>query len=117
MAGNTATISIATFRDDWNSHIPMRALCDRYTITRDQVIRLKVFWGLPPRHDRKLRAKPVRQRDPTPTEIRAACAALRAKHLAAKKAEPPDRVYRQGESGLRVYVAEQLQEGIGIRSQ
>jgi hypothetical protein len=69
MAGNTATISIAAFRADWMTHMPMRALCQRWTISRDQVVRLKHVWDLPPRHDRRLRAKPVRQRDPTPREI------------------------------------------------
>lgn len=73
MRGNTATISLTAFRADWLSHIPMRALCERWTITRDQVIRLKHVWHLPPRHDRKLRAKPVRQRDPSPREIAQAC--------------------------------------------
>jgi hypothetical protein len=95
MRGNTATISLTAFRADWMTHMPMRALCDRYTISRDQVIRLKHVWELPPRHDRRLRAKPVRQRDPTPTEIRAACTALRAKHLEQRRNEAADRVYRR----------------------
>ena len=56
----------------------MRALCCRYTISRDQVIRLKHVWQLPPRHDRRLRAKPERQRDPTTTEIRQACLQIQA---------------------------------------
>lgn len=70
MAGNTAAISLETFRADWLTHIPMRALCQQYTITRDQVIRLAQVWHLPRRHDRRLRSKPERQRDPTPAEIR-----------------------------------------------
>lgn len=78
MAGNTATISVAAFRADWMTHMPMRALCERWTITRDQVIRLADVWKLPRRHDRKLRAKPTRQRDPTPAEIRAACLKFQA---------------------------------------
>jgi hypothetical protein len=73
MRGNTATISVAAFKADWATHMPMRALCERWTITRDQVIRLAEVWTLPRRHDRRLRAKPVRQRDPTTTEIRMAC--------------------------------------------
>jgi hypothetical protein len=92
--GNTAVISLATFKADWLAHIPMRGLCDKFSISRDQVIRLKHVWQLPPRHDRRLRAKPVRQRDPTPTEIRAACTALRAKHLEQRRNEAEDRVYR-----------------------
>ena len=73
MKGITATISVTAFRADWLTHIPMRALCERWTVTRDQVIRLKHVWQLPPRHDRRLRAKPIRQPDPTPTQIKAAC--------------------------------------------
>ncbi len=69
MRGNTATISLTAFRGDWLTHMPMRALCERYTVSRDQVIRLKHHWDLPPRHDRKLRAKPKRAVDPTTTEI------------------------------------------------
>jgi hypothetical protein len=78
MQGNTATISLTAFRCDWLTHMPMRELCERWTITRDQVIRLKHVWQLPPRHDRKLRAKPERQRDPTPREIKAACLRIQA---------------------------------------
>jgi len=69
MRGNTATISLTAFHADWMTHIPMRALCERWTISRDQVIRLAEVWDLPRRHDRKLRARQVRQRDPTPREI------------------------------------------------
>jgi len=71
MAGNTAAISVTAFRADWNTHMPMRALCERYTITRDQVIRLRDVWQLPLRNDRRLRFKPKRcdMRDPTPREI------------------------------------------------
>lgn len=87
MRGNTATISVASFRADWLTHMPMRALCDRYTITRDQVIRLKHVWHLPPRHDRRLRAKPARQKDPTPREIAQACREIQATWTAAVRDE------------------------------
>jgi len=76
--GVTATISLTAFRADWMTHMPMRALCERWTISRDQVIRLAVVWELPRRHDRKLRAKPLRQRDPTTTEIQQACIRIQA---------------------------------------
>ena len=78
MRGITSTISVASFHADWMTHMPMRALCERWTISRDQVIRLAVVWELPRRHDRKLRAKPVRQRDPTTTEIQQACIRIQA---------------------------------------
>ena len=73
MRGNTSTISLTAFRADWNKHLPMRELCCRYTISRDQVIRLKHVWKLPPRHDRRLRAKPKRVSDPTTTTIQRMC--------------------------------------------
>jgi hypothetical protein len=75
-AGNTARIDITTFRAEWASHLPIRVLCERWTITRDQVTRLKWVWNLPPRHDRRLRAKPQRQPPPTPEEIAASRASL-----------------------------------------
>ena len=80
MAGITATISVVAFRADWLTHMPMRALCDRYTITRDQVIRLRDVWNLPLRNDRRLRFKPKRSeiKDPTPREIAQACKEIQA---------------------------------------
>lgn len=78
MRGNTATISLTAFRADWLTHMPMRALCERYTISRDQVIRLAVVWELPRRHDRRLRQKPKRMPDPTPREIAQACREIQA---------------------------------------
>ncbi len=80
MAGVTATISIQAFAADWATHMPIAALCERFTITRDQVNRLKFVWNLPPRNDRRLRFKPDRSesRDPTPSEIRKACLAIQS---------------------------------------
>lgn len=78
MRGNTATISLTAFRADWSSHMPIAALCERWTVSKDQVIRLVSVWKLPRRHDRSMRYKPVRQADPTPREIRAACARIQA---------------------------------------
>jgi hypothetical protein len=89
MAGVTATISVTAFRADWETHMPMRALCERYTITRDQVIRLRDVWHLPLRNDRRLRFKPRRcdMRDPTPAAIAAACLAIQAKWDARTREE------------------------------
>jgi|688.fasta_scaffold1414161_2 hypothetical protein len=80
MPGNTATISVHAFRADWMTHMPMRALCDRHSVTRDQVIRLRDLWNLPLRNDRRLRWKPKRSeiRDPTPREIEQACKEIQA---------------------------------------
>lgn len=73
MAGITATISVESFRADWCDHTPIVQLCEMYSITKDQVIRLRDVWQLPLRNDRRLRSKPERQRDPSPAEIEAAC--------------------------------------------
>ena len=80
MAGVTATISIQAFAADWATHMPIADLCTRFTITKDQVLRLRDVWNLPLRNDRRLRFKPTRgdSRDPTPSEIRKACLAIQS---------------------------------------
>lgn len=77
-AGITATISVEAFRADWLDHTPIVQLCDMYSITKDQVIRLRDVWSLPLRNDRRLRAKPRRQSDPTPEQIESACLRIQA---------------------------------------
>lgn len=74
MSGITATISMQRFSEAWQSHAPIRMLCTMFTITRDQVTRLRVVWGLPPRNDRRLRYKPSgdeKYPEPPPDELRA----------------------------------------------
>lgn len=80
MAGVTATISVVQFRGDWASHMPIAALCVRYSITKDQVIRLRDVWDLPLRNNRALRFKPDRSEciDPTPEEIAQRCKEIQA---------------------------------------
>ena len=81
MAGNTATIDFATLRVQWDSHSSMASICAYWTITKDQLIRLKGVVPLAPRHDRRFRFKPKRSemRDPTPREIAQACREIQAK--------------------------------------
>lgn len=71
MAGNTTTIDVGTLRVQWASHSSQAAICAYWTITRDQLIRLRDVLPLPKRHDRALRYKPKRseQVDPTEDEI------------------------------------------------
>lgn len=87
MAGVTATISVTAFRADWATHMPISALCERWTITKDQVLRLRDVWHLPLRNDRRLRFKPKRSemRDPSPREIIKACKEIQAKWDAATR--------------------------------
>lgn len=76
MAGNTATIDFTTLRVQWAAHSSMAAICSYWTITKDQLIRLRDVVPLTKRHDRKLRFKPRRgaeYRDPTPREIKRLC--------------------------------------------
>ena len=89
MAGVTATISVTAFRADWATHMPISALCERWTITKDQVLRLRDVWHLPLRNDRRLRFKPKRSemRDPTPREIKQACKEIQAKWDARTREE------------------------------
>ena len=71
MAGNTSAINIATLRIQWDSHSSMAAICTHWTISKDQLIRLRDVLPLPKRHDRSLRFKPKRigQTDPSEDEI------------------------------------------------
>lgn len=77
--GNTATISVTAFRADWVQGLPIAVLCSSYSISRDQVIRLRDLWSLPLRNDRKRRYRqPGSKRDPTPEEIRQRCLEVQA---------------------------------------
>jgi hypothetical protein len=60
MAGITATIDLNLLRIQWDSHSAMVAICTHWTITKDQLIRLKGVVPLAPRHDRRFRFKPKR---------------------------------------------------------
>ena len=89
MAGNTATIEFATLRVQWDSHSSMASICSYWTITKDQLIRLKSVVPLAPRHDRRFRFKPKRSeyRDPTPREIAQACVEIQARWDARTREE------------------------------
>jgi hypothetical protein len=68
VAGYTATIDVALLREQWASHIPIAQICSNFTVTRDQMTRLKFVFDLPPRHDRRLRYKPPRTPKPGDAE-------------------------------------------------
>lgn len=89
MPGNTATIIVEQFRRAWDEHIPIRVLCSMFTITRDQVTRLKFAWHLTPRHDRRLRRKPSREErfpEPDLNELAASEASLDLAPMVAERA-------------------------------
>lgn len=76
MAGDTSRIDIATLKLQWASHSSYAAICSFWSVTRDQVVRLRDVIPLPLRHDRKLRYRPERADKPTPEEIAASEASL-----------------------------------------
>jgi len=82
-----------TLREVWASGSTYAEMTDFFGLTRDQIIRLRDRLALPPRLDRSLRKKGKRHADPTPAEIAAQCAAMKAKHLKQRLHEPP-RAYR-----------------------
>lgn len=60
-------------------------MCDNFSVTRDQVTRLKFVWHLPPRHDRRYRFKPAREVPPDAAEEAASQASLNlAPQIAAR---------------------------------
>jgi hypothetical protein len=88
MAGNTAAIDAATLRVQWLGYVPMGAICQHWTITVHQLVRLRVAWDLPPRNDRKRRYKPSRDErllDPDPDELAASEASLDLAPMVAER--------------------------------
>ena len=66
MPGNTTAIDVTVLAIQWESPMPMAAICTHHSITKDQLIRLRDFHELPKRHDRSRRYKPPR--DPGPDD-------------------------------------------------
>jgi hypothetical protein len=86
MPGDTSRIDIETLRVQWDSHSSMAAICSFWTVTRDQLIRLKHVVPLAPRHDRRLRVKPPREEEPPPEEVEASEASLDLAPMVAARA-------------------------------
>lgn len=88
MAGKTATIDETTLRVQWDSYLPMGAICQHWTITVHQLVRLREAWELPPRNDRKRRYKPSRierMLDPDEDELAASQASLDLAPMVAER--------------------------------
>ena len=83
----------ATLRSIWATGSTYAEMTMFLGVSRDQITRLRDRLGLPVRHDRSQRKKGKRHADPTPKEIAARAAEMRAKHMAHRRAEPP-RTYR-----------------------
>jgi hypothetical protein len=84
--GDTSRIDIATLKIQWASHSSYASLCTFWTVTRDQLVRLRDVVPLPPRHDRRLRYKPPRPEKPTPEEIAASESSLNLAPMVAARA-------------------------------
>lgn len=88
MAGNTSRIDCQTLRAQWDSYAPMACICQHWTISIHQLVRLRVAWNLPPRNDRKRRYKPSREErllDPAPDELAASEESLNLAPLVAQR--------------------------------
>jgi len=83
----------ATLRRVWASGSTYSEMTLFLSVSKDQLFRLRDRLTLPLRLDRSKRKKPPRQRDPTPQEIAARCAEIRARHLEHRRNEPADRKY------------------------
>jgi hypothetical protein len=83
----------ATLRSIWATGSTYAEMTMFLGVSRDQITRLRDRLGLPVRHDRSQRKKGKRHADPTPQEIAARAAEMRARHMANRLAEPP-RTYR-----------------------
>lgn len=83
----------ATLKRVWASGSTYSEMTLYLGVTKDQLFRLRDRLKLPLRLDRSKRAKPPRHADPTPDEIAAACAEIRARHLEQRRNEPADRKY------------------------
>lgn len=69
MRGDTTTIDVAVLRMQWVSHSSMASICQFWSISKDQLIRLRDIYELPKRYSRAKRFKPERDDgEPPPAE-------------------------------------------------
>lgn len=107
MAGNTAIIDRHTLEQQWSAYLPMGAICQHWTVTVHQLIRLREVWGLPPRNDRKRRHKPSRVDrilDPSPAELAASENSLDLAPLVAQRATTVQATWSDEVRGERMAV-------------
>lgn len=88
MAGNTSVVDRVTLQAQWLAYVPMSLICQHWTITKDQLVRLRDVWELPLRLDRKRRYKPSRSErmlDPDADELAASEATLDLAPMVAER--------------------------------
>jgi hypothetical protein len=76
---STTTIQVGLFKSDWLEGLMISEICVRHTLSRDQVVRLRVGLSLPPRMDRGRRRRGGEQNTPTSEEIASRAAEIRQK--------------------------------------
>lgn len=86
MAGDTSRICIETLKVQWGTHSSYAAICSFWTITKDQLVRLRNVVPLPLRTDRRLRYRPDAYRRPSPEEVAASEASLDLAPMVAARA-------------------------------
>lgn len=74
---NWRTVDREQFTRDWNENLTIQEICEKHSLTKDQVIRLRDVFACPKRMNRKLRRKPLKSADPTPEYIEKCCIILR----------------------------------------
>lgn len=72
------TVQITAFTDDWHDGLLISEICQRHTLSRDQVVRLRIRLDLAPRLDCRKRKRPPEVETPTREEIAERSAEIRA---------------------------------------
>lgn len=75
--GRRPEANTALFRADWQVGLLIADICQRHTLTKDQVVRLRVGLDLPPRMDRSSRRRVTLEPVPDTDEIERRAAAVR----------------------------------------
>lgn len=92
------------FRILWRSGASVIEIASEMGWTAQAVTSIRKRLGLSPRSSSRQRRPRAVYRDPTPEEIAARSAEIRARNLARKLSEPASRAYRESsECGGRVY--------------
>lgn len=91
-----AEVQVSQFRADWLEGLMISEICQRHTISRDQVVRLRVRLALPARMDRGRRRKARDNETPTQEEISFRAAEVRRGW--SPEIERKRRVYQEPEA-------------------
>ena len=72
-------VNFGLFKTDWMQGILIADICERHTMSKEMVVKLRVNLNLPPRNDRAKRVRPAKPKIPDEAEIRARAEIVRAK--------------------------------------